>query len=352
MKAIVRSRRVVWAAFIMLGVVLASAQAFAAGIASIVGQVSQTQYTTYQLTVQEMGLGQYGGSAYNQGYRDRLGAAGPGSKGNQETRLYLSDQFTAMGLSVSVQGTYSNVIGELLGAKTPDKVYIVCGHYDHVAGSVSSARPGGDDNASGTAAVLEAARALSQYQFESTIRFIGFNCEEAGELGSKNYVNNVVKPNHQNIAGVINLDMILRPGWDSDPSHVKDLNLASTDTDWAATFVAAADDYVPSLLINSSFVEYGGSDHVPFEDAGFPALMAIENTAHEIWSHGSNAYYHGPKDASDLAAGALYDYPFATNVVRATVATMAEEAVLIPEPATLVLLAAGGAMMLLGRRRR
>jgi len=340
-------------AAVALCLLLGATPALALGIQDVVNQVSQTQYQTYQVTVQNMGMGYYGGQAYDQGYRDRLGAAGPGSLGNQEARLYLQDQFDDMGLNVSVHGTYSNVVGELLGAKTPDRIYIICGHYDHVAGSVSSGRPGGDDNASGTAAVLEAARILSQYQFESTIRFIGFNCEDKspGLLGSNDYVNNVVKPNHQDIAGVINLDMILRPGWDSQPSHVKDLNLASTDTDWATTFVTAADTYVPSLLVNSSFVDYGGSDHEPFEDAGFPALLAIENTAYEIWHYGANAYYHGPNDATDLAAGGTYDYAFATDVVRATVATMAGEAVLTPEPATLALLAAGGAMMLLRRRR-
>jgi hypothetical protein len=63
--------------------------------------------------------------------------------------------------------------------------------------------------------------------------------------------------------------------------------------------------------------------------------MAIENTVPEIWS-GANAYYHAPQDASDALAndpaspsGVTYDYGFATDVVKATVATIALEARLI-----------------------
>jgi len=79
--------------------------------------------------------------------------------------------------------------------------------------------------------------------------------------------------------------------------------------------------------------------------------MVAENTATEIWS-GSNAYYHSPEDASDGLAndpfnpsGVTYDYAFASDVVRATVATLAQEAGIIPEPATLLLLGLGGLML-------
>lgn len=71
-----------------------------------------------------------------------------------------------------------------------------------------------------------------------------------------------------------------------------------------------------------------------------PAFGVLENTANEIWS-GSNAYYHTAQDASDGPAGAMYDYLFATNIVRATVATISQEVQLIPEPATILLIAAG-----------
>jgi len=339
---------------VVVCVLLGATPVLAVDVGDLVDQVSQSQYQTYQVTVQDMGLGLYGGTAYDQTYRNRDGWAGDGTKGNQEARLYLTNMFTGMGLNVSVQGAYKNVVAELRGTETPNKVYIVGGHYDHIGGD----RPGGDDNASGTAGVLEAARVLSQYQFKSTIRFIGFNAEEDNLLGSSDYVSTLA-PGEQ-IAGMINLDMILRPGWDSQPSHVKDLNIASGDPSWATTFVSAAGTYVPSLVINPDTVDhYGASDQVPFENAGIPALMAIENTAGEIWYSGTNDYYHKFGDASDRLANdpnnpshVTYDYAFATDVVRATVGTLAAGAVVTPEPATMALLAAGGIASLLRRRRK
>ncbi len=319
----------------------------AATIADLVSQVDPVQYEAYQLAVEDMGLGYYNAS-YNQGYRGRDGWEGAGSLGNQEARLYLTDQFTALGLNVTIQGSYLNVVGELSGTVSPDNVVIVSGHYDHVGGEVGDERPGGDDNASGTAGVLEAARVLSQYRFESTIRFIGFNAEEEGMLGSKDYVNNVIVPGSENLLGVINLDMILRPGWDSNSSEPSDLDVLTKNitvcTDWADTFIAVANTYVPSLIIDSASPNTSGSwglsDHAPFANAGYPALLAIENTASEIWG-GSNEYYHKSEDASDRLAnlgGVTYDYDFATNVVAATVATVSQTAILVPEPGTIVML--------------
>ena len=326
-------------------------------VQNIADQVSQNQYQSYQLAIESGGLGLYD-SSYNQGYRSRDGWLGDGALGNQEARLYLSDQFTNMGLNVTIQGGYKNVVAELTGVKTPEKVYIVGSHYDtHL--NVSGECPGGDDNASGTAGVLEAARILSQYSFESTIRFISFNAEEDGMRGSNDYVDNVVTANSENIAGMINLDMILRPGWDNDPTELEDIDLGTKDTisciGWANTFISAAQTYVPSLTIDSATpytTNWYAGDQGPFIEAEFPAIMVMENTVGEIWHAGSNAYYHSPEDASDGLAndplspsGVTYHYGFATDVVRATVATLAQQAQFIPEPATLLLLGLGAVIL-------
>jgi hypothetical protein len=324
---------------VALCVLSAAALAGEPAIEAIVNQVSSPHYQSSHLTVENMGLGQYGGPAYNMGYRNRNGWAGVGTLGNQETRLYLQDVFSSMGLQVSLQGTYMNVIGELPGTTTPENVYIIGAHYDHV----SNDRPGGDDNASGTAGVLEAARILSQYQFESTIRFVGFNAEEDGLLGSRDYVDSYVIPHQENIVGMTNLDMILRPGWDEDPAAPVDLDLGTRTSHapsvaWANAYRQAAADYVPTLVIDqTTFHVGGGSDQDPFAAAGYPAFLAIENTAQEIWGGAANAYYHTSQDASDRLAndpnnpsGVIYDYPFATDVVRAAVALTAQEAGLVP----------------------
>ena len=316
----------------------------AATIPEVLGQVSQEQYRTYQQTVQNMGLGLYGGEAYNQHYRNRDGSSDGGSVGNQEALLYLSDKFTEMGLNVTVQGNYKNVVGELAGTQTPEKIYIVGAHYDTYG---NDERPGGDDNASGTAGVLEAARVLSKYNFASTIRFIGFNAEEEWMKGSGDYVDNVAKAGNENIAGMINLDMILRPLWDSNMMQPADGDLITSSAGpclaWANTFLNAASTYVPSLDMDErcpNTENWYPSDQGPFINAGFPAFGVLENTVNEIWG-GSNAYYHGSQDASDNLAGVMYDYLFATDIVRATVATLTQEAQLVPEPATILLLCVG-----------
>jgi Zn-dependent M28 family amino/carboxypeptidase len=303
--------------------------------------VSQTDYQTYHLDVENMGLGLYGGADYDMGYRNRDGWEGPGSLGNQEARLYLQDAFTAMGLSVSVQGSYLNVVGELTGTTTPDKIYLIGAHYDHLGGDgPDDDRPGGDDNASGAAGVLEAARVLSQYQFESTIRFIGFNAEEDGLAGSKDYVANQVIPAGENIMGLINMDMILRPGSDVEPNNLIDAEVEAqpkhpASVAWAQAFLQAAADYVPSLVVNDTIIETeSGSDNDSFLNEGYPAFLVIENSLPDFWD--ANEYYHTFEDASDRLAnnpgspsGVVYDYSFATDVTKAAVALLAQEAVLV-----------------------
>ncbi len=312
-------------------------------IVEAVGKASVGQYKMYQIDIESMGLGLYGGEQYNQGYRNRDGWLGGGTLGNAEAQLYLVDQFASLGLDVQVQGDYANIVGNLRGLTRPNDVYIICAHYDSTSGGE---RPGGDDNASGTAGVLEAARILSQYDTGATLRFIGFNAEEDWMLGSQDYVTRVLGASHENIVGVLNMDMIVRPGWDSDPQAALDLDLATWDSPicmaWFDIFVNAATTYVPSLIIDAASpdtVYWNASDQGPFLSAGYAALMLSETTAIEVWSGRSHIYYHTAEDASDGLAndpnspsGVTYDYNFATNVVRATVATVAEQAGLTARP--------------------
>jgi len=288
-------------------------------VQAVVNSVSQKQYRTYHLNIENMGLGMYGGAQYDMGYRNRDGWEGLGSLGNQEARLYIMDTFRAMGLRVSEQGSYLNVVGELTGTTIPENIYIISSHYDHLEGDM----PGGDDNASGTAGVLEAARVLSQYQFGSTIRFICFNAEEDKQTGSKDYVNKHVIPNAEKIIGMINIEMILRPGSDANPHTVIDAELEAQSKHppsvaWAREFLQAANDYA-------------------FLNNGYPAFLVLENSLPDFWV--ANSYFHKSDDASDRLAndadspsGVTYDFAFATDVTRAVVALITQEAVLVPEP--------------------
>jgi Zn-dependent M28 family amino/carboxypeptidase len=107
---------------------------------------------------------------------------------------------------------------------------------------------------------------------------------------------------------------------------------------WARAFQQAAADFVPSLVVNDTVIDTEStSDNDSFRNAGFPAILVIENSLPDFWE--ANTYYHTFEDASDRLAndpnspsGVTYDYAFATDVVRAVVALVAREARLVPEP--------------------
>lgn len=308
-------------------------------VKAIVDRVSQKHYQEYQLAVESMGLGRYGGQKYNMGYRNRDFHTKDGpTPGNQEACLYIQDKFKAMGLTVSVQGKYKNVIGQLTGAVTPEIIYVIGAHYDHIAGD----RPGGDDNASGTAGVLEAARVLSRYKFASTIRFICFNAEEDKMLGSKDYVKKHVVTGGENIVGMINMDAILRPGSNPKPDRPIDVEIETNGPlPWVKAYAQAMADYVPSLVLGDIW-DYAdsSSDNDPFQKKGIPAMLIIENSDGDWYPPNpvANPYIHKFGDASDRGAnnpkspgGIAYDYAFATNIVRTGVALLAQEAILQDE---------------------
>jgi hypothetical protein len=322
-------------------------------IEAVVDHVSREQYQSYHLAVENMGLGLYGCKEYDMGYRNRdfyiyddsISDDGPTyddgpTPGNREACLYLQDMYGAMGLSVSVQGKFKNVVGELTGTTTPENIYVIGAHYDHIEGDM----PGGDDNASGTAGVLEAARVLSRYRFESTIRFINFNAEEDDQAGSADYVENQVIPNSEKIVGMINLDAILRPGSDAMPDRPIDVEIeCNGPLRWVRAYAQAMADYVPSLVLGDIW-DYAesSSDNDSFQNAGFPAFLVIENSDGDWYPPNpvANPYIHHFEDATDRLAndpnsdsGVTYDFAFATDIVRASTALLAQEAKLVPRPA-------------------
>lgn len=145
------------------------------------------------------------------GYIENLTAFGPrvtGSQACNATGNYIYNQFTNMGLPVCYHNwswgySGSNIECTLLGNDpSSDEIYLLCAHYDSVAGS-----PGADDDASGIAVLLAAAYIMHEYTFNHTVRFVAFSGEEEGLLGSNIYVNEVYQ-NRENIAAVIAADMI------------------------------------------------------------------------------------------------------------------------------------------------
>lgn len=265
-----------------------------------------------------------------------------------DVRTLIEDAFSAAALQTEGHNfvyddtDMQNIIGRKPGLRDEAITYIIDGHFDGVPGS-----PGADDNGSAVAGVLEALRILSQYSFEHSIRFIGFDAEELGLIGSLRYVQNGIKP-FEDIQGVLNFEMI---GYYSDEPNSQTLpagfNLLFPDVAQAisddenrgnfltvignvasnpliAAYMEASETYVPELRVLSAAVPGVGmiapdlrrSDHSRFWDADYQALMLTDA------SEFRNFNYHTPNDVI-----ATLDFEFMANVVKATVAAAAELAV-------------------------
>ncbi|MDX2151090.1 MAG: M28 family peptidase [Bryobacteraceae bacterium] len=187
--------------------------------------------------------------------------------------------------------TVNNVVAYLPG-KTDE--YLVLGaHYDHLGlGEQFSMAPslagtphlGADDNASGTAGLLELARVLSAAKDrERGVLFIAFAAEELGLLGSGYYVNNPQRPIDKAVA-MINLDMIGR---------LRDNKVFVGGTGTAAAFKALLESVKtrhPLTLDTTEQGGYGSSDHTSFTTKQIPVLFFFSGL------HGD---YHRPSDTWD-----------------------------------------------------
>jgi hypothetical protein len=136
--------------------------------------------------------------------------------GNKLASSYLAETYASFGYQPQLQwfarseaagGQTANVVATLQGTVNPELVYVVSSHYDSVA-----IGPGADDDTSGTAALLETARILSRHPQPATIVFASFTGEEAGLLGSREFVRRAVADKVR-IVGALNNDMI---GWAND----------------------------------------------------------------------------------------------------------------------------------------
>jgi hypothetical protein len=136
--------------------------------------------------------------------------------GNHAASEFLFNTYKSFGYEPEYQwfeppnaygGRTANVVATLRGTVNPNLVYVVSSHYDSVESG-----PGADDDSSGTAALLEAARVLAGHPLPATVVFASMTGEEAGLLGSREFVRRALE-NHVHVAGVLNNDMI---GWTND----------------------------------------------------------------------------------------------------------------------------------------
>lgn len=226
---------------------------------------------------------------------------------NREVAEWIRSELGRLGLATEIRAPHANVLGHRATA-CPPRV-LICAHYDSVPGS-----PGADDNGSGVAALLASAAVLAPRV--ETAAWIAFNAEEAGLRGSREFVASALPALGWRPEVVHVLEMVgftaSGPGSQKGPPELP-VRLPSV-----GDFIGVVADgrsgalaqevrrvcarYLPSLRTQTLTIRRGferhfrdllRSDHVPFWEAGVPALMWTDTAEFR------NPNYHARTDERD-----------------------------------------------------
>ncbi|NPD44057.1 M28 family peptidase [Lentimicrobium sp. S6] len=207
--------------------------------------------------------------------------------GNNLAAQYIYETLENIGLEptwdlYSMNGV--NVYAVQEGSVYPDEYYMICAHYDAVDYYCA------DDNASGSAAVIEAARILSSMEFEYSIIYALWDEEEIGLIGSADYAA-IAASNGDVIHSVINMDMI---AWDGDEDMVAEIHSSYTANSNELSDYIVEIDEIYSLAIEPSVIipGAGGTDHSSFWNNDYAAVVVSE----EYYGGDFNPYYHTAQD--------------------------------------------------------
>ena len=203
--------------------------------------------------------------------------SGPGFSAAAE---WLAGEFRALGLQVELAsfianpqlaagGRNRNVLA--LQPGSGDGLVIVGAHLDSRNGDYNDLwpAPGAEDNASGCAGVLEAARVLSAQSFDADIVYVCYGLEERGLFGSDAHARSLADP--LKVRGMINMDMIAFDGDDRLDLNIEAVPHAAPLLELLATNAETYTELEP--VISSSTC---CSDHVSYLDRGMPAALLIQ----------------------------------------------------------------------------
>jgi acetylornithine deacetylase/succinyl-diaminopimelate desuccinylase-like protein len=245
----------------------------------------------------------------------------------------------------------TNVVATLKGSQpeATDRIYVVSGHYDSMCNSPTDAKcdaPGANDDASGTAAVLEMARVMAKYEFDATIVFMAVPGEEQGLLGSTHFAEQA-KQKNWNVDAMLDNDIVgnsLGGNGVRDRGHVRVFSegVPSNETPAEATtrrsvggendsasrqlarFIKETGDaFVPQFKVMMIYRRdrYGrGGDHIPFLERGYPAVRFTEVNEEFRHQH-QNVRVENGVQFGDLPE--FVDFAYVANVARVNAASLA-----------------------------
>ena len=231
--------------------------------------------------------------------------------GNETAKDYIKQKLDSYGLTTTIQSFSSsgkNVIGSQPGTEFPNQKFMICAHYDDMPSGTLA--PGADDNASGTAAVIEAARILSAHSFPFTILYALWDEEEQGLVGSDYYATQAANAG-DSILGVINLDMV---AWDSNNDGICNIHTADVGITFEIydKMVEMNSLYNIGLTIVEVYPEQPYSDHHSFITNGYAAVLLIED------DNDFHQYYHTVNDKIQY-----YNQPYFFKNTKLAIAALA-----------------------------
>lgn len=239
--------------------------------------------------------------------------------------------------SYDVEGRRAcNFIVERSGTRRPGEIVILGAHYDSLAST-----PGADDNASAVAVLIEAMRLLDGRNFDRTVRFVAFTNEEPPHFFSQTMGSQVhargCRMRGENIVGMLCMEMVgffnTAPNSQTYPPMVP--KLAARLLPHRGDFIAMVSNMASAKLLlraragfrrsvrfplvamplPQQIPEIRLSDHGPFWDEGFPALMITDT------SFFRNPHYHLATDTPDTL-----DYPRMSRVTQGVAGALAHVA--------------------------
>jgi Zn-dependent M28 family amino/carboxypeptidase len=314
------------------------------------------------------------------GTRHTLSSATDPKRGIGAARSWVAGEFAKLGLTVlrpskrfdgprAPDGVIvENVLGIQLGTSGPHHVVIVAGHIDSRVTdpmNFTSDAPGANDDASGVALVMEAARILSKEKFSATIIYAALSGEEQGLWGGK-LLAETAKARDWRVAAMLNNDIVGNTvgqdgiavtdrvrvfsegiGAAEDAATIKWRRASGGEDDGPSRALAKAIDRLasaqPSIGLDVFPVRrpdrFGrGGDHTPMLEAGFPAVrftVGIENydaQHQDLRTDAGRAY----GDTADRM-----DFPYLAKVTALNIAMLRQLAAAPPAPTNVV---AGGAV--------
>ncbi len=251
--------------------------------------------------------------------------------------------------------TESSVVAELTGDE-PGRTYIMSSHYDDCHGDCTDGTgiaPGADDNASGVAAVLEAARVMAPHHFKGTILFVAFDGEELGLWGSAHLADEL-KAKNEPVLGMLNNDVIgnttggsgihepnairvfsqgLPAGVDPKASNLYGSENDSPSRELARFVGDTVPAYVPNFTLRQIYRadrNLRGGDQESFQADGFAAIRFVE--PHENFIH----QHQNVRTENGIAYGDLpqyVDFDYIAQATRVNVAALATLALAPAAPA-------------------